>query len=548
MKAVPTSRLVALLHWAWLATPCQAIDNDNLQFGFFNGWDGFEIISQGDDPAGDGSDYAMPGVFDGIGARILGSTLRVQINHEISSGGAGVSEVLLDLASFRAAIGHVIANGGSNTGGITFVTSARQAYDRWSPDGGTTWIPTSDGSSTSFSRFCSGQSYEPNTFGVGRGFVDPLYITGEEVAGGRLFALDPAAAAFYQVSGVAGAGGAGIGGMPFDAWENAALVDTGESDHIALLLSPDGGTSRMQLYIGEKGSDADGNPAADFLSRNGLARGGSYFLNASLPATSGVTDSGGFFDTTAADALTSTKLEDVDTSPAHPDRVVLGDQDSGVFSFDFDLDFSSGSFDAGTSGFSVTRIAAHISAANALGSADNVDWTDATVLGGTPYPDGLIFVNEDNSSGEVWMMHPDGSGQTLIASTLPSTESTGILDISPLLGYNAGSIVLVNEQTASLAVLIHPQATKAPGPATVFFSYSPGTGVAELEWVGGVGAYYRVVRDDDLDFSNAVPVVPESVSKGTPRGEFVVAGPDGRARIQANPGSGSRSFLRVETP
>ena len=34
--------------------------------------------------------------------------------------------------------------------------------------------------------------------------------------------------------------------------KNAALVDTGETDHVALLLSPDGGTQTMQIYIGGK--------------------------------------------------------------------------------------------------------------------------------------------------------------------------------------------------------------------------------------------------------------------------------------------------------
>lgn len=122
---------------------------------------------------------------------------------------------------------------GGNTGGVSFVLSARQAYDRWSSSGGLDFTDTSSTSNTSFSRFCSSQAYAPDTFGPARGFVDPLYITGEEVSDGRLFVLDSAGRDFYQLSGTVGSATGGIGGMPFDSWENAALVDTGETQHVA---------------------------------------------------------------------------------------------------------------------------------------------------------------------------------------------------------------------------------------------------------------------------------------------------------------------------
>ena len=443
-----------------LSNTAVALDGGTLRINAHNDWKAFEVISVNDNPAGDGFSWAMPSTFDGLGASLVdASTLRLQVNHEKSD--ASISEVRLDLANFKNAISNTISSG--STGGGSFVTSARQAYERWTGDGGTTWANTSNTSNTNFYRFCSGQSYSPNTFGTDRGFVDEIYITGEEGSTNRLFALDVNSRDFYQLSGTAGSASGGLGGMPFDAYENAALLDTGETGHVALLLSPDGGTQRMKVFIGEKGKDANGNTSNDFLARNGLAYGSYYFLNDVLPSSGTSTD--GFFDATAADALRSSKLEDVDTSPGDPTRVVLGDQNSGVFTFDFDLDFGSGSFVAASSSFSITQIQAHHDATNnAIGDADNVDWTAPTVLGGTSYPEGLIFINEDYTTGEIWVNEPDGSNPTLIGDTGTNgsaSESSGILDISGLVGYRPGSIVLTSNQgsATSLSVLINPDAT-----------------------------------------------------------------------------------------
>ena len=422
-----------------------------------NGWKAFEVIAAGENPGSDGSDWSVPGTFDGLGARVVGdSTLRLQISHEELVG--TISEVDLDLAALKAAIAETIRRG--SPGGVPFVTAARPAYARWSSDGGSTWTPA-----PAFGRFCSGQSYRPDTFGAGRGFADDIYITGEEVGGGRLVALDLAGHDLYQLSGVAGGAAGGVPGLPFDAWENAALVDTGETGHVALLLSPDGGTRNMTLYIGEKGRDATGAAASDFLSRNGLAYGSYYYLNAVLPPSG--TTATGTFDATAAGALNSGKLEDVDTSPGDPTRVVQGVQETGLFAYRFQLDFSGGAFDASRSGFTVAEVAKHNNDTDGLfGDADNVDWTAPTTLGGRSYPDGLIFVNEDSgtANGETWMVRPDGGGLIKIADTIgvdTAFETSGILDISALVGYRPGSVLLVSNQgiRSALTALINPAAT-----------------------------------------------------------------------------------------
>ncbi|MCB1616361.1 MAG: VCBS repeat-containing protein [Pseudomonadales bacterium] len=439
----------------WSATAI-ALDGGTLRLSTNNGWKAFEIISQGDNPGGDGYSHTMPGTFDGTGAVLVNSsTLRIQVNHETSD--ASISEVDLDIASLQSAISNMIAS--SNTGGVSFVTAARQAYDRWSSDGGSSWTTTSDTSNTSFYRFCSAQSYEPDTFGVNRGFVDHLYITGEEGSTNRLFVLDSATRDFYQLSGVVGdASGVlgGIGGMPYDAWENAALIDTGETEHIALMLSPDGGSKNLQLYIGIKGKDANGDNSSSFLARNGLAYGSYFYFKASLPDTIGNTNNG-TFDASATGALNATKMEDVDTSPSNPSRVVLGNQNYGVFTFDMSLDFSGGNFNAGSSAFTVTMIDAF---GDTLSNADNVEWTAATTLGATSYPDGLIFVNEDNSSGEIWQMEPDGSNQTKVGQTTVGAESSGVFDLSEFVGYKPASIMLTVNQgsPSSMSVLINPNA------------------------------------------------------------------------------------------
>lgn len=469
---------VSALVLAACGSPAIAVDGGPLQVNPRNGWKAFEVISIGDDPQGDGFTYAMPGTFDGLGAFLPNaSTLRLMVNHELAD--ASVSEVTLNLANFKTAITNVRNTG--NTGGGSFVSAARQAYGQWSDNGGGSFTATVDATTTAFQRFCSGQLHPANTFGVNRGFVDNIYMTGEEVTGGRMFALDVANRDYYRLgSATIGASPGGIGGMPSGPWENAALLDTGEANHVALLLSPDGNPTTptnavAQLYVGVKGKDFNGNASTSFLARNGLAYGSTYYLNDTLPSSGTSLD--GTFDTTIAGGLVSAKLEDVDTNPNDPTQAVMGVQETGLFTFDFALSFNGtgDTFNAANSGFSITKIQDHANDTDGLfGDADNVDWTKTTTLNDITYLNGLIFVNEDSgtNNGETWMMKPDGSGLVLIGDTFGianATETSGILDISELVGYLPGSVLLTSNQgtTASLTVLINPDATLIPEPASL---------------------------------------------------------------------------------
>lgn len=434
-----------------------------------NGWKAFELISVGDNPS---NNYALPGTFDGIGAWFTSANnLRILVNHETAD--ASISEININATAFRTAIDNMIRNG--STGGGSFVTSAQQAYSRWSSNGGSTWTATTSNSTTTFNRFCSSQLHAANTFGVNRGFVDNIYITGEEGGTNRLFANDVTNRDLYQLSGVPGSAtslNGGLAGIPTDSWENAALIDTGDTTHVAMLMSADGGTNTLKMYVGVKGKDATGANSNTFLARNGLAYGSYYYLNGSLPGSG--TFTGGTFGTVVGNALTSLKLEDVDTNPNNPTQVAMGVQETGLFTLNFNLSFSNGNFNAAGSNFSVTKVLNHNNDTDGLfGDADNVDWTKTTTLNGVTYANGLIFVNEDSgtANGEIWMVAPDGSGLVLIGNTTAfanSTETSGILDISSVLGYMPGTVLLTANQgsESSMTVLINPAAI-APEPASM---------------------------------------------------------------------------------
>eukprot|EP00536_Pseudo-nitzschia_multiseries_P007461 jgi/Psemu1/324764/estExt_fgenesh1_pg.C_1760003 len=406
------------------------------------GWKALEIISEGDSPNNGNGGWEIPDKMDGVGALVVSGTqggsddgnddgndvLRLYVNHE-DEDEATISEINLHKGRLKQAIGKTLAseNGGTNgNNNYDFVQSTRVAYDRWSPDGGSSWKYigadiTDPKGAGGFCRFCSSQYIPPEAFGKGRGFTDAVYLTGEECwdNGGRLFALDvhDEFRDLYLVSGIAG--------------------------------------ETLRLYIGKKFASRDGTPdKTNFLARNGLAHGRWFYLGgddlqwAEDPLWKTTTP--GRFVTDIDDAWSESKFEDIDTNPLRPTQVVLAESNSGVYILDLNLVFdnASGKFLPARSTFSVRMIASNDNVGSSERNPDNVDWTK----------NNLIFVNKDNDTGGIWYMNPDGTNKAMIGETRHGGESTGILDVSELLDYPPASAMITTNQgyPSSITLLLNP--------------------------------------------------------------------------------------------
>ena len=272
------------------------------------------------------ADYTPPGVLDGIGAYELdGDTVRVFTNHELlnfraydyevndglgdtfTMSGARISYFDIDKATR-----HVVDSGlAYNTiydhlGNIASDTSF--LAEPYAPFfGGPPGSPVSG-----FSRFCSGSLFEAREFGLGRGLENRVQFAGEEdgggfnSVGGNEWALDPATGNMWALPDL------GRG-----AWENITVLDTGDTDTVAILLADDTSpfdfnpgdndgdeAAPLFLYVGEK------DPSGDFAAQNGL-RGGTLYV--------WVADSGA---TTPSEFNTGGKLKgswvEIDNSPTGP--------------------------------------------------------------------------------------------------------------------------------------------------------------------------------------------------------------------------------------
>lgn len=453
--------------------------------------------------------FSPPGTPDGIGAFLLNATtVRVFMNHEIELPASGSSAYPWQLAN-----GTTITKGGARISYFDIDKASRRVVDaglaiaRMYDRSGNVVTSTAQLEMGGLDRMCSASLYEPNLWGAGRGLVDRIYITGEETStdfghphGGTYWALDTATGDFWALPDL------GRG-----SWENAALVDTGNTTHVALLLGDDAQSTPLYLYVGMK----DTAPGANFIQRNGLSGGQLYVwkadngnttpqqfhgtgqtrsgtwvaLNARNAAAAGTAghDAAGYKNDVTlhneADALGAfsfSRPEDLSASPTDGSIVAFTSTGRGSLypldnwgdTYIIDINFASGTpttgamrilydgDDAGGSQFLTPEEGLHC--------PDNLDWAD----------DGYLYVQEDQSNqvgsfgaaGEetsIWRLDTVTGAAVRVAQTDRSTvlplgssdgnvsdfgnwESSGIVDVSTLFGEAAGTLFLFDLQAHSI--------------------------------------------------------------------------------------------------
>jgi len=210
--------------------------------------------------------YTPAGIFDGMGAYDNNDgTYSLLVNHELGSSSGYQYQVQVKAGS--AALTTQTVTGGRIS---RFVVAkdldgnAANGFQSGMLAGGLAYSqvisPNASFSlGSGISRFCSASLSPAGQFG-GRGFVDRLYLAGEETSNGRFFALDPTGSGkLYHVPAF------GLGG-----WESAVQVDTGNANTVATMLFDDtSGTSNyLYMWVGTKTAGS-----RDLLARNGIGAG-----------------------------------------------------------------------------------------------------------------------------------------------------------------------------------------------------------------------------------------------------------------------------------
>jgi len=443
--------------------------------------------------------YRPPGVLDGIAAFPLGpDRVLLLVNHELgarrgyayalASGavlrGARVSALELDVRRRHIVGGRLAYDTVRDRRGQS-VTRAAQVNEGRGGDAG-------------FEALCSAAGYPAGSLG----FVDDVMLTHEEASsrkghphGGSVWALDVRGRELWALPAL----GRGT-------WENSVALPTPDAEqadgHIALLLGDDFelGGAPLYLWLGRK------QPGGTFPERNGLASGSLFAWvaddGARSPADWSGTGSGregrfvavrarepvragrrgydaqGYLDDTRlrnaarhAGAFLFSRPEDLHANPANPLQVAMSSTGHGS-AFPADdwgtLYLVDVAFERGEDGKLQPR--AHIeilydadeTADRGIRSPDNLAWAN----------DGALYVQEDPATrrarfgaasgieASVWRLVP-GSGVSperiavidravlppgasdSAAGRLGAWESSGIIDISHLVGAGSREIVLV---------------------------------------------------------------------------------------------------------
>ena len=472
-----------------------------------NGYTAQSIFTVGENLPSAGGTYAPIGIPDGLGAyKLNASTMRVFVNHENSSTtgsaysiedgkggsvsltGARVSFVDVNISTLQIsnsglAYKGIIGRDGTRVDSVADLDSATGT----APNTGT----------AGFNRFCSASMVMKDQFGSGKGIVDSVFMTGEENGNGTMWFLDAASQLIYAAPAL------GRG-----SWENAAQIDTGTSTHVGFLLGDDTTGAPLYLYIGAK------NPASDasFLDRNGLVTGKLYYwkftnvetLDVSDFTGNGTTAAGTWVEiaardqtkagTTGYDSLgykhaatlqseadvglgfSFNRIEDLSTNPANGMQIAFaatgsdkfGGGDTAGMIYRADLNLSN--INAPTGSITILRDN-NAAAGKELRNPDNLDWS----------ADGNLYIQEDRSitslftasdaankrEASIVKLNPDTGALTFVAqidrSVVPvgqtdsaptdkgNWETSGIIDVSTLLGKTAGSVFLSSIQAHSLS-------------------------------------------------------------------------------------------------
>ena len=456
--------------------------------------------------AANGTAYIPLGIPDGQGVLDLGNgIIRLFTNSEVGRDRGYAYTLANGLELIGARVNYVDIDTATNTainGGLAYDTIIDRKGEEVTDAQQINWQPDSYqfAETAGFDRFCSANLVEANSFGEGFGFVDDIFLMGEEtspdfpptVRDGTFQALDIATETLYAVPD-----------FGYGSWESATLLDTGNKETVAVVLGDDYTDAPIWLYIGKK----DNSAGAGFLERNGLVGGQLYtwvandgstrpadlfgtgtkmqgtwtpiqVQDASMAGQSGYDDEGYLLGETlraearAAGAFFFSRPEDVDVNPLDGTQFVVNNTGDGggevnptdlfgdVDVFDVDFDSEGNPISAGLTILYDGDTPELNGVANffqGIRNPDNLAWS----------ADGYIYVQEDFAydfapeeaeglkEASIWRVGPNRKATRIAevdrdvvlpkgstdsrATTFGASETSGIIDVSKYYGNPAGT-------------------------------------------------------------------------------------------------------------
>lgn len=247
MKVTTLCSLCAALSLTGI-TSAMAQTTEPAQMNGLGAWTTTPVLTIGESVNG----YIPPGIPDGMGAFERDSQVDIISNHELRSSQGYAYQLSNGTELTGARITRLVFDKNSRD-----LLEAGLAYDKIYNRAGDIVDESSDLDFNGLNRLCSANSAVRDQ----AGFVDDIFITGEETYGGTAFALDVANETLWAVPWMGRAG-----------WESVAVLDVPgiNHSHVAILIGDDRGDAPLLLYVGEK------RPNGNFLERNGLVGGSLY--------------------------------------------------------------------------------------------------------------------------------------------------------------------------------------------------------------------------------------------------------------------------------